>query len=208
MRRKVGTLFMLLGAALIIGALSLFLMNQHEDRMAGESSQEMLFQIQQEIARNQQRGPTEPNLLDNIPVEMLDPEDLVMTERIINGYPCIGYISIPDLLLQLPVITDWNGKKLQTAPCRFSGTLRGEDLVIMAHSYDSHFGRLHTLTEGSEIQFTDMDGNVWNYEVAVMDVLDAYAVEEMTAGEYDLTLFTCTTDHHHRVTVRCNRIEQ
>lgn len=207
MKRKIfGLLFMILGTALVIGALSLFLYNRTEDRQAGEASQEILEQMHSQIQQNAQSGASQA-VLDNTPVEFLSPEDLIMTEKIINGYPCIGYISIPDLMLQLPVITDWNGAKLRTSPCRFSGTLKGRDLVIMAHSYDSHFGRLSTLTEGAEIQFTDMDGNIWYYEVVLLDVLEPTDVDEMTSGEYDLTLFSCTPTGKQRVTVRCNMMK-
>ena len=38
-------------------------------------------------------------------------------------------------------------------------------------------------------------------------VVSFTAVEEMTAGEYDLTLFTCTYGGQSRVTVRCDREE-
>ena len=76
--------------------------------------------------------------------------------------------------------------------------------MIMAHNYSTHFGKLRQLAEGARVQFVDMDGKVWDYRVAAMDVLAAEAVEEMTAGEYDLTLFTCELNRTHRVTVRCN----
>jgi len=211
MRNKIGVFFMILGFLLVAGAVALFLLNLQEDRNAGESAQEVMFEIQnelQQIQQIQQTAPTEPTVLNNIPVELLTEEDLTMAEKIINGYPYIGYLSIPDLKLQLPVMSDWNDQRLQISPCRYSGTLRGKDLVLMAHSYSSHFGNLSTLSEGAQIQFTDMDGTIWHYEVVVMDVLDAYAVEEMIAGEYDMTLFTCTKDRAHRVTVRCNMIEQ
>ena len=78
-------------------------------------------------------------------------------------------------------------------------------MVIMAHNYRSHFGYLKKLSEGSRITFSDMDGAIWEYEVVAFDVLPADAVEEMTAGEYDLTLFTCTYGGGSRVTVYCNK---
>ena len=37
---------------------------------------------------------------------------------------------------------------------------------------------------------------------------DGTAVEEMEAGEWDLTLFTCTPDSRSRVTVRCVRTQE
>ena len=79
--------------------------------------------------------------------------------------------------------------------------------MICAHNYTQHFGSLKGLTDGDAVIFTDMDGVVWRYEVVVVDVLSATAVEEMESGEYDLTLFTCTYDGVSRVTVRCDRVE-
>lgn len=209
MRKVIGIISMILGTALVLGALLLFLYNEREDRYAGQESNSMLAEIQSEIQRSKETAPSEPvKLPDNTPVELLRPEDLIMNEKMIKGFPCIGYISIPDLSLELPVITDWNGWKLQNAPCRFTGTLKGRDLVIMAHSFKSHFGRLSDLSEGSAVHFTDVDGNTTSYEVVLMDILEPLEVDEMTAGEYDLTLFSCTPSGKQRVTVRCNMIEK
>ena len=208
MRTKFGVVFMLLGSILILGALGLFFYNTQEEKQATNHSTEMVGVLQEEIRHVQETLPDQPDLLDSKPLELLTEEDLVMTEKTIKGHAYIGYLSIPALELELPVMSQWSNQKLQISPCRYSGTLRGRDLVIMAHSYASHFGRLSSLSAGAEVTFTDMDGNIWEYEIAVMDVLDAYAVEEMVAGDYDLTLFTCTKDRAHRVTVRCNRIEK
>lgn len=41
--------------------------------------------------------------------------------------------------------------------------------------------------------------------VSLVEILDETAVEEMTAGEWDLTLFTCNYDGRARITVRCIR---
>lgn len=211
MRKIFGVLFMLLGAALVLGALSLVLKNEQEDRVAQTFSQNVMPEIHAQIQRTLETAPRETEspseMLDFIPAEYLKPEDLIMTEKVIHGYAYIGYLSVPELELELPVMSGWDSKRLQISPCRFTGTLRGENLVIMAHNYNAHFGRLSQLSVGSQVQFMDMDGKLWNYEVVAMDVLAAEAVEEMTAGEYDLTLFTCATNRTHRVTIRCNKQE-
>lgn len=212
MRRMIGAFFMLAGTALLAGAMFLVLNNRQEDQTAQNFSQTIMPELHSEVLQAQQLReslPTEPEaeLVDYIPVEYLSPEDLIMTEKTINGYAYIGYLTIPDLNLELPVMSGWDSRRLQIAPCRFTGTIRGEDLVIMAHNYNSHFGRLEQLTVGSLLQFMDMDGKPWSFEVVAMDILPAEAVEEMTAGEYDLTLFTCTKNRTHRVTIRCNKTE-
>ena len=206
MRRILGVSCMLLGIALILGTCSLMIRNQQEDQNAGIFVEELVPLIREEISLAQETLPTEQVISqENIPDELMNPEDLIMTETVINGYAYIGYLMIPDLNLELPIMSGWDDRRLQISPCRFTGTLKGEDLVIMAHNYSSHFGRLSQLSEGSPIQFMDMDGNLWDYSVAAMDILPAEAVEEMTAGEYDLTLFTCAPNRSQRITVRCNK---
>lgn len=54
----------------------------------------------------------------------------------------------------------------------------------------------------------NMDGMITCYETEAVEVLSPYAVGEMTAGEYDLTFFTCTYGGQGRVTVRCMRAEK
>jgi sortase A len=108
------------------------------------------------------------------------------------------------LELELPIMSSWSYGKLRLSPCRYTGSLRGEDMVLMAHNYKSHFGTISQLKLGDEVRFTDMDGKTTVYTVVGTDVLDPSAVEVMTAGEYDLTLFTCTYGGASRVTVYCD----
>lgn len=210
MRKKLGILFMLLGMMLVLGAAALLVSNRQEDQLAQKHSRDVIPTLQEQIRQVQQTAPSEtvPQITENIPAEYLNPEDLIMTEKTINGYAYIGYLAISDLGLELPVMSDWNSRRLQMSPCRYTGSVKGENLVVMAHNYNSHFGRLSKLPVGAQVQFMDMDGQLWNYQVVVIDILPAEAVEEMTAGEFDLTLFTCDTNRTHRVTVRCNMIEE
>jgi sortase A len=208
MRNKAGIFCMMVGTALILGALSLFLLNEKDSRDAEAFAENVMPALQEEILDAIQTAPTDADASENTPVELLRPEDLIMTEKYINGYPYIGYLTIPDLNLELPVMSNWNSQRLMMSPCRFMGTVKGEDLVIMAHNYKSHFGQLSSLTEGAKVRFVDMDGVVWDYKIVMIEVLAAEDVEEMTAGEYDLSLFTCTTNRSHRVTVRCNKVKE
>ena len=82
------------------------------------------------------------------------------------------------------------------------------DLVIAAHNYISHFGNLKRLQLGDSVTFTDMEGNKFHYEVEVLETLASTAVEEMTSGKWDLSLFTCTVGGQQRVTVRCKLVEE
>lgn len=196
---------MVLGAVLLAGALGLFLWNSQEARAAEESSVELMTRLVEELEEIE--DPTVPLEYVGVPVEYLDPSAFEMTEVEINGHMYIGYLSIPSLELELPIMSGWDYSKLQIAPCRYYGSVMGEDLVLMAHNYPKHFGKISQLKEGDSVVFVDMDGITTRYEVVAQDVLDPYAVEEMVAGDFDLTLFTCTYGGASRVTVYCDQVE-
>ena len=80
-------------------------------------------------------------------------------------------------------------------------------MILAAHNYDRHFGRLKNLEGGELVRFTDVDGNVFDFSVTELELLWPEQTEEMLSGEWDLTLFTCTLCGRQRVTVRCDRIE-
>ena len=70
----------------------------------------------------------------------------------------LGVLTIPALGLELPVQTEWSRANLKVSPCRQCGSTAGGDLVIAAHKYKSHFGRLSSRSEGDEGRFTSQDG--------------------------------------------------
>lgn len=217
MKRKLGLLCMILGVGLVLGAAYLLMTNQQEDTLAQESSESVMPALVQQIREKteatmpesdtQPEPQWQPELELNKPVELLTEEEKKMTEVVIGGIPYIGYLSIPKLGLELPIISTWSGSLLKLAPCRYVGTVRGENLVLMAHNYASHFGSISQLEEGDTVTFTDMDGETTCYEVVGEDILEPTAVEEMTAGVFDLTLFTCTYGGKHRITVYCNQTD-
>ena len=194
MRNKLGTICMILGTVLILAALSLFLWNRREAEQAGEAAADILPQVVEQIAETAAEAPAPP-----------DPFDPTMTEAEIDGYLYIGYLSIPALGLELPVMSEWDYNRLNIAPCRYSGSTKTDDLVIAAHNFAQHFGGLSGLTGGEQVIFVDMDNVVSTYTVVAVEILVPTAVEEMTNGEYDLSLYTCTYGGRSRVTVRCDR---
>lgn len=216
MKKFIGIVCILVGLALLAGACVLLAQNQLEEAEAEAASANLLPQLFAQINKNAQSqspdGESDDELIyvqppEGASVELPDASILEMTEAEIDGYAYIGYLSIPQLNLDLPVMADWDYQRLRIAPCRYTGTVRGGDLVIMAHNYSSHFGSLSKLAEGDTITFTDMEGIMTIYEVVALDILSPYSVEEMTSGEFDLALFTCTYGGKSRVTLRCDRLD-
>lgn len=207
MRNKLGTTCMVLGTVLILVALSLFFRNQRQDQQAGAASAAVLPQLQHYVEQTQPQTESAPAREPAAAASLPEPLDPTMTEVEIDGLAYIATLSIPSLELELPVLSSWDEQRLRIAPCRYAGSTKTDDLVIAGHNYRQHFGQLWRLSVGDSIWLEDMDGIRWDYEVAAVESLAPDAVEQMTSGEYDLSLFTCTYDGSLRVTIRCERLE-
>ena len=214
-RKFFGSGLMLLGILLLLGSAALLVYNWEEAEQARESVELLLPQLVEQIDLRQQEQATQST--GSAATETVSPDasapsspaaSVAMTEVEIDGYSYIGYLTIPALELELPIMADWDYTRLKIAPCRYSGAVSSGDLVLLAHNYNRHFGRLDELAEGDLLLFTDMDGVVTRYQVVATDILPPTAVEEMTAGAFDLTLFTCTYGGRNRVTVYCDRMQK
>ncbi len=128
-----------------------------------------------------------------------------MQEVNIDGQLYIGNLLIPVLGLNLPVISQWSYDSLKLSPCRYRGSVYRDNMIIAAHNYQRHFGGIRYLEAGTEIQFVDMIGNTFLYEVEQIEVLMPTEVERMEVNESDLTLFTCVGLGYARYAVRCRR---
>ena len=196
--RKTGTALMVLGVCLLLSSMGLLFGNRTQASAAEEAAQTLLPELLVQIE------VTQASWTQTVPAA---PVDTTMTEKEVGGYACIGYLSIPALELELPVMSGWDYERLRVAPCRYTGSAKSDDLVLLAHNYPRHFGGLKDLMPGDTVLFTDMDGVTFCYAVAQTEILSPGDTEAMTAGEYDLTLFTCTYGGKSRVTVRCDRAE-
>ena len=203
-----------IGLLLLAAALFLTAYNLWSDAMAAVSIDIVLEQLTPELETAEEKAeislpalPSGESLEEAyIPDYILNPEMEMPVEEV-DGQKYIGVLRIPALTLELPVISEWSYPSLQIAPCRYAGSAYLNNMVIAAHNYYSHFGYLKNLSQGDEVTFTDMDGNVFRYEVAELETLSPFAIEEMTSGDWALTLFTCTVGGQSRVTVRCDRME-
>lgn len=209
-KNRIGNILKGAGLILVTAAVLLLVYNLWDGHRARESEEAILAEYLQENKKaSESPDASDKEDKQNIPDYLLNP-DMDMPEytlKSLGDVACIGILEIPALDLELPVISSWSYSSLRLAPCRYSGSAYKGDLVIAAHNYQSHFGGLRTLPEGSEVFFTDAVGNRFSYYVAVTEALTTWSVDDMTSGEWPLTLFTCTLDSQNRVTVRCEYSE-
>ena len=206
-KRRVGLVFLVTGAALLVAALLLFLHNEAENAHAGETAGSALTSIQEAIDKQNASAALNQSGEGEIsPTEETVPEPTALTVVDIDGNGYIGYLSIPNFELELPIMADWSMEKLQIAPCLQYGSPLTNDAVIAGHNYKEHFRPLHDIAPGESLAFTDMTGySIW-YEVVDVKIIDPRLVYEVINSEYDLTLYTCTLGGASRVIVSCNRV--
>lgn len=204
MPKKTGITIVAVGAVLILSALLLLFYNRREDERAGQEAESLLSGVEAVIASQDVDKPA-PNGAQKQPDASPAPLDPELPVVMLEGYEYVGYIEIPALELKLPVMAEWDYERLKISPCRQFGSSRTNDLVIAAHNYDRHFGRLKDLSKGDIVTFTDMEGIINTYSIEKIETLKPTEVDAVQNSGYDLVLYTCTKGGKTRVTAFCNR---
>ena len=208
----------LCGILCILAGLLLFVRNLGEDREAGIEAADSLQVLADEL-REEEKGTQQPFCVDggrNIPGTGKETQqavlsfykDMEMPAKRVEGRRYIGILEIGALRLKLPVLDTFSYRNIKVAPARFFGSVYDDNLILLAHNYQSHFGKLHLLQTGDEVSFTDMDGNRFRYTVTGVEVIGGMEREKLAEGDFDLCLFTCTLGGKNRVVVRCRRVEE
>lgn len=226
MIRKLTALSVTLGVVCILSALALTVSNARDAKLAGQRSEEAKNELVRileaeppadniPVHRETEECAEDPVLAFDEPaeeirqttVEIEQPVTTEMTEVEIQGHSYIGYLQIPRLELELPIMADWNYEKLQISPCRYRGSTKTGDLVLTAHNYSHHFGTIQWLQPGDELEFVDMDNVTTTYRVAASEVVQPTEVDKVKKSGYALTMFTCTYGGRTRVVVYCDAVE-
>ena len=129
-RERIGRFCIILGGLCILAAAFLLGFNLREERRAAAATQKILPAVAHSIGQSPAPMPTLPA------------GELTVS---LEGEEYLGILSLPTLALELPVGAEWEMDFLRQAPCRYAGTLAGNDIIMAAHNYRRHFAALHTL---------------------------------------------------------------
>lgn len=181
-KRTRGILLLAAGSVMLFAAVALYWAYDDRDRLAGETSAALLQELEAD--------PAPPAITEEVTITT--PE----------GYELLGAVHIPALDISLPVLATWDEALLDAAPCRYSGSLTTGDLVIMGHSYRTHFRPLWSIQPGTAVLFTDAAGLSHSFTVSAVETVPGDQGDALSS-DYPLTLFTCSADSKHRILVRC-----
>ena len=187
-----------LGITLILLALGITIYNLAVDYLSGKKAKVILDKLDAQI---EDRSSADTNHEDD--------SNTKMPAIDIDGKNYIGIITIPSINIKLPVLEEYSEKNMKIAPVLYKGTIYQKNAIIAAHSYASQFKYIQKLKIGDQVLFEDIDGHFFKYEVIKKERLSTSDVDLMESGEWDLTLFTCTTSNaNFRATVRLKLLDE
>ncbi|MFI3312867.1 MAG: sortase [Eubacteriales bacterium] len=217
-RQWISLIAMALGVVCIAASAYLLLENQTEEQVAETVSAEVVSQLQEILL-----PVTEETMeVENVPqeqvtyVEVDTPESIMIPEETASqaarvSIPTIrvedvdyyGMLSLPALGLNLPVAAECDDDLMSRTPCVYLGSLKAQNLIIIAHNYQSHFGKLNTLSTGAKAVFVDGTGTMYSMTMTDMEYIDDSDIHSLISGDWQMTLITCVYgDNDHRVVCR------
>ena len=100
MRKGFGICCIILGVCCLISSLGLIAYNRWEENNAQNASKNILQDVQEDIQDNTRE---ESNRDESEEISVNLPKEMLITQ--VDGYDCIGVLSIPVLEIELPVLT-------------------------------------------------------------------------------------------------------
>lgn len=128
---------------------------------------------------------------------------------LLNSYPIIGKIEIPELNTIYPIISYSTEYYLKVAPCRFYGPSANQigNMCIAGHNYNNNkfFSNINKLKSDSIIKIYDINNNCISYKVYFKDEVDEYNTSVLSQNTYnfrEITLITCNNYNNKRIVVK------
>ncbi len=120
------------------------------------------------------------------------------------GQDYAALIEIPCFSVKLPVCSQWDKSIVNRVPCRFTGNPYEGSLIIGGVDREGQFDFISEIDIGDEINVTDMQGEVFRYEVTIVKHSKSAKLSVLEDENYDLTLFAKDSGTGDYIIVRCN----
>lgn len=130
-------------------------------------------------------------------------ENSIMPSVEIDGTDFIGLIEVPGYDIKLPICSEWNTETVASCPCRYTGSVYNDTLIIGGADKEDQFGFADEIDVGNAVSVTDMTGQTCSYEVIKVNHVKNISKEKLRSEEDDLTLFVKRSYSSEYIIVRC-----
>lgn len=132
-----------------------------------------------------------------------------------NGvtYVTEATLNIPALDINYPVLSETSEELLMVSLNKYWGPSPNEigNYCIVGHNYTNKkmFGRLAEVKNGDTVELTSTDGRTVNYVVYnkyIVEPDDVACTSQLTNGQREVTLITCTNHGKQRLVVKAREV--
>lgn len=130
-----------------------------------------------------------------------------------QSYTTEAVLNIPSLGINYPVLSDTSEELLKISLNKFWGPSPNEvgNYCIVGHNYKNKkmFGKLSSIKNGDIVELTDNSGKTIKYTVYnkyVVEPEDVSCTSQLTNGNKEVTLITCTNYGKQRLVVKARQV--
>ena len=141
-----------------------------------------------------------PQSMDRVPEER---GNNTMASMEIDGVNVIGVLSFTGYGRTLPLAGSWDTGLVSSMPCRFTGSIYDESLIIGAVDGENQLPFAARMEVGDQIVLTDMEGGRYTYRVSAIHHARSATLEKLQEGDYPLTIFVKDSNTSEYLLIRC-----
>ena len=230
-KKKIYRFNFIISVFLVCILISFYIYAEYARNRDDKLSQEILSNFNENLEQNQEDTTIAKDNILIVVLDENKPNDLPVTENVENNnntnvnnkittrdgykYGKIASINIPKINVNYAIL-DGETKTpeetealLKISPTKFWGPNPHEvgNLCIVGHNYRNtkFFSKVPTLENGDIIEITDLDNKTLRYSVYdkyQVNPNDLSCTSQLTNGNKEITLITCTSDNKMRVIVK------
>lgn len=175
-KKIVATVLRVIGCAMIILSVLFIILSTIQQNNAVKNVQEITSAIHNIL----------PDITISVPRQTSNPQMPVME---IDHQNFIGLIEASGYSKELPIHSSWSPNKISSYPCRFSGSVYSNNLIIGGSSDTGQFDFMKNISLNDSIYVTDFYGYKYGYLVTDIQTTTDVSAETLNSFDADLLLF-------------------
>ena len=216
-KRKTYKVIFILCLVLIVILTGYYVLAEYDKSQKEQISREILNQMNDSttvednfIVVALDEEPTEEEV-PIVEMQTTTSTNTIDSEVTANGvsYQTEAILDYPKLGISYPVLSEESEELLKVSLCKYWGPNPNKvgNYCIVGHNYLSGkmFGKLSSAAVGDEITLTDLNNNKVTYVVYnryIVEPTDVSCTSQLTNGQREITLITCTNYGKQRLVVK------
>ena len=188
--------------------------NEYDDKTVRIEDNVLFVALGSATNNIEENAGQQPVQSQEVNVSDLSKEKFIQTTQNGQEYYTAAVLSIPKLGINYPVLSDTSVELLKISLNKYWGPEANEvgNYCIVGHNYKNtkFFSKLNELSNGDEIELTDLTGRTLRYRIYdsyIVEPTDVSCTSQLTRGKKEVTLITCANNGKQRLVVKASEIK-